>query len=205
VIVSALDDISLDIRSGDRIGIVGRNGAGKSSLLRVLAGINEPVSGDCVVDGRVSSLFSATSFLDPEMSGYENISFAMSLLGFSRQATESAVADLEEFTQLGDYLSLPLRTYSSGMQLRLAFGLITSIDPEILIMDEAIGAGDFHFIERARERFEEFCERAEIIVVASHNLSMLRDMCDKVIWLDHGRLKDIGAAAEIIDQYKNAA
>ena len=204
IIVKALDDISLEIRSGDKIGIIGRNGAGKTSLLRVMAGINEPVSGTCAVDGRVSSLFSAAGFLDPEMNGYENIEYAAGLLGFTGRQTKRVVADLEVFTELGEYLSLPLRTYSAGMQVRLAFGLITSIDPEILIMDEAIGAGDFHFIERARGRFRNFCKRAEIIVIASHDLGMLHSMCDKVVWLEHGQLSRLGEAGEMIDLYKKA-
>lgn len=200
--IHALDDVSLRVEEGDRVGLIGHNGAGKSTMLRVMAGIYEPTSGQVATIGRVSALFDLSSGMDAELSGYENIDFIGSFYGFSRDRIRELYADIEAFTELGDYLHMPVRTYSAGMQLRLSFSLATSINPEILLLDEAISAGDAAFLEKATKRADALYSRAKILVVASHDNNLLRQMCNKVAWLKRGQLVQFGPAAEVIAAYE---
>jgi ABC-type polysaccharide/polyol phosphate transport system ATPase subunit len=201
VVVRALDNISLEIRHGDQLGLVGHNGAGKSTLLRVLAGIYEPTFGKCEIEGRVSPLFNAAPGLSAEDSGYENIITCGLLLGMTRKEIERKMSDIGDFAELGDYLSLPVRTYSSGMQTRLGFSIATAIDPEILLLDEGLGAGDERFAKRAQKRVEALIKRANIMVLASHSTELIRQMCNRAILMHHGQIIGDGSPEEIFDRY----
>ncbi|WP_130471102.1 ABC transporter ATP-binding protein [Candidatus Magnetaquicoccus inordinatus] len=202
--VLALDQISLHLKPGDRVGLIGHNGAGKSTLLRVLGGILAPTSGCITIEGQISSLLNMTSLLDPEMTGYENIETARLLLGIPTTRRDALLQDVLDFTELGAYLEMPLRTYSAGMQLRLSFALLTAQQPEILLLDEVIGAGDAGFFKKATQRFGQLCEQTQILVLASHVLPHIALMCNKVIWLEQGRVRKTGAVEELIKEYQQA-
>lgn len=204
VCVQALRDVSLHIDHGERVGIIGSNGAGKTTLLRVLAGIYEPTRGVVRHEGHISPLFDTTLGMDTEATGYENIVLGGLFLGLSPREIRGRTDEIAEFTELGDYLSVPVRTYSTGMMLRLAFAVSTCIDPDILLMDEWIGVGDAHFLEKAERRMERLVDHSRILVIASHSDALIKRLCNKVVLLDHGEVKAIGLVAEILDQY-NAA
>jgi ABC-type polysaccharide/polyol phosphate transport system ATPase subunit len=201
VVVRALDNVSLQIRHGDQIGIVGHNGAGKSTMLRVLAGIYEPSGGSIRISGHVSPLFNTSPGLDTDDTGYENIVTCGLLLGMSRGEIERKIPDIEAFTELSDYLALPVRTYSTGMLVRLGFAIATAIDPEILLLDEGLGAGDARFASRAAERVQALIKRSSIMVLASHSDDLIRQMCNRAILLDHGRVVADGPTDEVLDIY----
>jgi ABC-2 type transport system ATP-binding protein len=202
VVVRALSDISLSLTHGDRLGLVGRNGAGKSTLLRVMSGIYEPSTGSVRVSGRLAALTDITMGMDMEGTGYENILIRGFMLGLARRQSLERIGEIEAFTELGDYLNLPLRTYSQGMLLRLAFAISTSIKPEILILDEMIGAGDKQFAEKASQRLTLLTEAASILVIASHATDTLRRLCNKAALLREGRLIDIGPVEQILGRYE---
>jgi ABC-2 type transport system ATP-binding protein len=201
-IIEALHDVSLSLKTGDRVGLVGHNGAGKSTLLRVLAGIYEPTRGYSRIVGRVAPVFDLGVGMDPEISGYENIMIRGLFLGMNRREMAKRVEDIAEFTELGDYLAMPLRTYSTGMRVRLALGVVTSIDPEILLLDEGIGAVDAAFMEKARDRLVDLVKRSGMLVFASHQDDLLFDLCDTAIWMDEGQMKKRGSLREVITAYK---
>jgi ABC-2 type transport system ATP-binding protein len=200
-IIEALRDVTLNLQHGDRVGLVGHNGAGKSTLLRLLSGIYEPTRGTAEIRGRVAPVFDLGVGMDPEISGYENILIRGLFLGMSRKQMQDRVDDIAEFTELGDFLSLPLRTYSTGMRIRLALGVVTSIDPEILLLDEGIGAVDAAFMERARDRLADLVRRAGLLVFASHSEEFLRQLCDTALWLEHGRVRAHGELDDILRLY----
>ncbi|CAN5205621.1 ABC transporter ATP-binding protein [soil metagenome] len=202
VVIEALRGIDLTLEHGARVGLVGHNGAGKSTLLRLLAGIYEPTGGSAVVQGRVAPVFDLGVGMDPEISGYDNIIIRGLFLGMTRKQMDERVEDIAEFTELGDYLSMPLRTYSTGMRVRLALGVVTSIDPEILLLDEGIGAVDAAFLAKARGRLRDLVDRAGLLVFASHSDDFLRQLCDTAIWLDHGQIKAHGDLRPVLRQYK---
>jgi ABC-type polysaccharide/polyol phosphate transport system ATPase subunit len=204
VVVRALDNVSLAINHGDQVGILGHNGAGKSTLLRVLAGIYEPTSGSISIDGRVSPLFSTSPGLHPDDTGYENIITCGLLLGMTRDEIERKLPEIEAFTELSDYLALPVRTYSSGMVVRLGFAMATAINPEILLLDEELGAGDARFATRAANRVRAMIERSSIMVLASHSDELIRQMCKRAILLDRGRVVADGPTEEVLAIYARA-
>jgi lipopolysaccharide transport system ATP-binding protein len=191
VTVRALDNVSFSIRAGDRVGLVGHNGAGKTTLLRVLSGIYEPVGGSLIVDGRVATLLDINLGIDAEATGYENIRMRALMMGLHPSAIEPKIDDIARFTELGDYLDMPLRTYSSGMRLRLAFAVSTSVDADILLMDEWLGVGDADFQPKAKQRMEELVARTKILVVASHDYNLLRSVCNRVLRLAHGKIEEV--------------
>jgi ABC-2 type transport system ATP-binding protein len=201
-VIQALRDVTVDLAEGARVGLVGHNGAGKSTLLRLLAGIYEPTTGTAVVRGKVAPVFDLGVGMDPEISGYENILIRGLFLGMSRKQMEKRVDDIADFTELGDFLSMPLRTYSTGMRVRLALGVVTSIDPEILLLDEGIGAVDAAFLEKARDRLSDLVARAGLLVFASHSDEFLRELCTSAIWMEHGRVKQQGSLKEVLMAYK---
>ena len=201
-IIEALHDISLSLKDGDRVGLVGHNGAGKSTLLRLLAGIYEPTRGSSRIVGKIAPVFDLGVGMDPEISGLENILIRGLFLGMTRKEMETRVEDIAEFTELGDYLRMPLRTYSTGMRVRLALGVVTSIDPEILLLDEGIGAVDAEFLAKARDRLNELVERSGILVFASHSDEFLADLCDTAIWMDRGTIREHGPLREVLKNYK---
>lgn len=199
VCIQALRDLSLAIEHGDRLGIVGPNGAGKTTLLRVLAGVYEPVRGHVTIDGKVSPLFDVGLGMDPEATGEENIILRGLYLGFSKREIQARTQEITEFTELGQYLSLPVRTYSAGMMLRLAFAVSTCIEPDILLMDEWVLAGDAQFQKKANQRVEAFVDRSSILVLASHSHEMIKRWCNKVICLEQGEIVSVGQTAEVLD------
>ena len=200
--VQALTKVSLQLNDGDRLGIIGPNGSGKTTLLRVLSSVYEPSGGQVFIEGSVASLFDVALGMDTEGTGYENITLRGMLLGLSRPEIEKKVQDIAEFTELGDYLSIPVRTYSSGMLLRLAFAVCTSVEPEILLMDEWIGVGDARFIEKARIRLDDFVHRSSILALASHSNDLIRQVCNKVVLMDQGSISAFGEVKEIIEYYE---
>ena len=190
VVIEALRDITMSLELGDRVGLVGHNGAGKSTLLRLLSGIYEPTRGVATVTGRVAPVFDLGVGMDPEISGFENIIIRGLFLGQTRKQMLAKVDEIAEFTELGDYLSMPLRTYSTGMRVRLAMGVVTSIDPEILLLDEGIGAVDADFLKKAQARLQGLVERSGILVFASHSNEFLARLCKTAMWIDHGTDQD---------------
>jgi ABC-2 type transport system ATP-binding protein len=202
-VIEALRDITLSLEHGARVGLVGHNGAGKSTLLRLLSGIYEPTRGFAEVNGRVAPVFDLGVGMDPEISGLENIIVRGLFLGMTRKQMEARVDDIAEFTELGDFLRMPLRTYSTGMRIRLALGVVTSIDPEILLLDEGIGAVDAAFLEKSKKRLGELVERSGLLVFASHSDEFLRDLCDTGIWMEHGQIRQHGELEQVLAAYKN--
>jgi ABC-2 type transport system ATP-binding protein len=200
-IIEALRDITVSLRSGDRVALVGHNGAGKSTLLRLMSGIYEPTRGRASVVGKVAPVFDLAVGMDPEISGLENILIRGLFLGMTRKQMEARVDDIAAFTELGDYLKMPLRTYSTGMRVRLALGVVTSIDPEILLLDEGIGAVDAEFLAKARTRLNELVERSGILVFASHSDEFLADLCDTAIWMDQGTIRENGPLRDVLRHY----
>ncbi len=201
VTVRPLDDISLTISHGDRIGFIGHNGAGKSTLLRVLAGVYEPVSGKIVTEGRLSPLLNTSPGMNMDDTGYENILTCGLYLGMTREEIRAKTPEIEEFTELGEYLALPVRTYSTGMLTRLGFAIATAIDPEILLLDEGLGAGDARFQERVNQRVNALVERSSILVLASHSDALIQMMCNKAVLMDHGRIVAVGDTDKVIKEY----
>ena len=201
VIVRALDDVTLKIEHGDRVGLIGKNGAGKSTLLRVMAGIYEPSSGTVRRSGRVAPLFGGNRGVNHENTGYENIIARGLFLGFSREEMQDKVSEIAEFTELGDYLNMPTHTYSSGMLTRLTFAVSTCIEPEILLLDEGIGAGDASFIKKADERLSKLVESAGILVLASHSEALMQRMCNKAVYLERGRVVHQGSLDDVLERY----
>jgi len=202
VVVRALESLSLDLNHGDRLGIVGHNGAGKSTLLRVCAGVYEPSDGRVILEGKVSSLLNTAPGLDPDDTGYENIMTCGLFLGMTRKEIVRKTPEIEEFTELGEYLDLPARTYSAGMLTRLGFAIATAIDPEILVLDEGLGAGDARFAEKAKARVNSLIDRTSILILASHSEGLIQAMCSKAILLDTGKIKAVGSTNEIIAMYR---
>ncbi len=199
--IEALKDISMTLEEGDRLALIGPNGAGKTTLLRVMAGIYEPEKGTVRVRGRISPMFDIGLGIDAEQSGYDNIQMRGLLLGLTSEKIADRLQDIADFTELGDYLEMPVRTYSSGMMLRLAFAVATCFKPEVLLMDEWILAGDAHFLAKAQQRIDLFVSNANVLVLASHNLEVCRRWCNKGAWMDRGNLKAIGPIDDIIEQY----
>ncbi len=199
VVVRALENVTLTVNHGDQLGIVGHNGAGKSTMLRIFAGIYEPSAGRISIEGRVSPLFSTSPGLDLDDTGYENIVTCGLLLGMSRDEIEQKLPEIEAFSELSDYLALPARTYSTGMLVRLGFAIATAIDPEILLLDEELGAGDARFAEHAAKRVESLIERSSIVVLASQSVDLIRRICSRAILLDHGRVIADGPTEEVLE------
>ena len=202
--VRALDGVTLAFGRGDRIGLVGANGAGKTTLLRVLAGVYRPTQGRVHRRGRVASLFDVSLGMEPDATGYENIRVRGALLGLTPAEVRERIDEIAAFTELGDYLAIPVRTYSTGMMLRLAFAVCTCIEPEILLMDEWIGVGDAAFVEKAERRMEEFVGRAGILVLASHSPGLLERVCTTGVYLDAGRVKARGPIGDMLKAYEGA-
>lgn len=200
-IIEALRDIRISLRDGDRLGLVGHNGAGKSTLLRLLAGIYEPTYGSASTVGHIAPVFDLGVGMDPEISGRENVVIRGLFLGMSRKQMLARIDDIADFTELGDYLAMPLRTYSTGMRVRLALGVVSSITPDILLLDEGISAVDADFVHRAQSRLQEMIYRSHILVFASHTEELLKQFCHNALWLEAGHIKGHGKVPEVLDSY----
>lgn len=202
--IRALQNLQLKVREGDRLGIVGHNGAGKSTLLKLLGGIYPPTSGKRIVRGAVSSLFELSLGFEPEASGWDNIAYRGYLQGETPATLREKIQDIADFSELGDFLNSPVRHYSSGMLVRLAFAVSTAIDPEILLVDEVLSAGDMAFQKKARRRMEEMIEKARLIVMVSHDMPALARFCNRALWLDHGQMRMLGNTQDVIEAYTDA-
>lgn len=201
VIVRGLDDVSLSFKSGDRIGLVGHNGSGKTTLLRVLSGIYTPTHGSAVISGQCVSLINISLGIDPDATGRENIRLRSAMMGMHPEEIAKKFDEIAEFSGLGEFLDVPFRTYSSGMQLRLAFATSTAIRPEILIMDEWLSTGDEDFKDRANTRMRELVDSTKILVLASHSKELMAKNCNRIVWLEHGRVKMDGLPEEVLSSY----
>lgn len=203
VVVNALKNIDLDMHDGDRVALVGDNGSGKSTLLRVISHVYPPSGGTATIIGKVSPMFETTLGMSMDATGLENIQIAGTIWGMTRAQIRDSIDDIVDFTELGDYLKFPVRTYSNGMKLRLAFAIATVREPEILAIDEVIGVGDANFYEKAFARLLRLVERSRILVIAAHADEILRRVCTKAVWLNHGSLKAYGPIDEVLAARNN--
>ena len=203
--ITALDNVSLKLKAGDRLGLIGHNGAGKSTLLRVLSGILPPTSGRVRIEGRMSALMSIHLGLDKHSTGYENIRGRARFMGLAEEEIDKQYQEIAEFSELGDYLNLPILTYSAGMRLRLAFSIATAFSPEILILDEWLSAGDEYFQQKARKRLESLIARTGIFAFASHNEKLLERMCNKALVMRQGKMVFFGGVQDAVAYGKENA
>ena len=201
VVVRALQNINLEFKHGDRVGLLGHNGAGKSTLLRVLSGVYKPTSGQVAINGQVASLIDISLGIDSEATGRENIFIRGALLGLSKKQINEQLEKIIEFSELGDFIDMPVRTYSSGMHLRLAFSVSTVIRPEILIMDEWLSVGDESFKRKAESRMQELVESTSILIIASHSQELLLKTCNRIVLLDHGLVKTDSNPVVVCNEY----
>jgi ABC-2 type transport system ATP-binding protein/lipopolysaccharide transport system ATP-binding protein len=202
--VKALSDLNFNIEQGDRVGLMGLNGSGKTTLLKVLAGIYRPSRGQLLASGRVSALLDINVGMNGELTGYENIILRGMYMGIHPREMRRRSDEIAEFTELGDYLNMPLRTYSSGMTVRLSFAIATCIAPEILLLDEWLSAGDAPFIAKAKKRMDEFVRLSSVLVLASHSMQLLEEWCTHGIWLEFGHVKVMGPISEVVAAYNKA-
>lgn len=200
-VIDALRGVDLDIRDGDRLGLVGPNGAGKSTLLRLLAGVYQPTAGSIEREGRIETLFDLSLGMDIDATGHENIKLMASIRGFDAAETEHLAREVEEFSELGNYLNFPVRTYSSGMAARLGFSIATGVEPEILLIDEILGVGDQYFLKKATDRLQQMASRTSILVLTSHSPHMIRQFCTRCAIMKRGRITDLGPADEMLAKY----
>lgn len=197
----ALKNVSFEVERGEVVGIIGHNGAGKSTLLKVISGILKPTGGSLEVHGNVVPMLELGSGFDHDLTGRENIFLNGSILGYSEKYLKEKYEQIVEFSELGKFIDVPIRNYSSGMLMRLAFSIATVVQPEILIVDEILAVGDAAFQEKSKTRMLELMSGGTTVLFVSHSLEQIREMCDRVIWLEHGQIKAIGATKEICDAY----
>jgi ABC transporter related len=199
--VRALDGITFTLEDGDRLGLIGHNGAGKSTLLRLLGKVYIPCSGTAKIEGSIGSLIAISLGIDPEATGRENIYIRGSLLGLEKKEIEGKIDHIIALCDLGNFIDLPIRTYSTGMQMRLAFAVSTMIRPDILIMDEWLSVGDESFKNKAESRMKDLVNNAQILIIASHSKDLIKNICNRVIWLEHGKIKMDGNPEEVLKYY----
>ena len=199
--VHALTDVTLTAEPGDRIGIVGHNGAGKSTLLKTIAGIYPPTTGTLSTEGKICSLFDITLGFELEATGMENITYRSYLQGETPRTLKKKLQEIADFTELGDFLDLPVRHYSAGMMMRLAFSIATMVQPEILLIDEVLAVGDLAFQHKAQARMKEIMSRAGMMFVVAHDLTTLTNVCNRAVWLTHGRVVKEGTPQDVVAAY----
>lgn len=199
--VTALRDLSLEISQGDRIGLVGRNGAGKSTLLKVIAGVLPPSRGTVRVVGETANILSIGSGMDMDLTGFENIERMSRLLNIPQSLWAEIKADVEDFTELGKFLAMPVRTYSAGMSVRLAFAMATVYPRDVLVVDEVIGAGDMFFVKKAVDRIQNYANKAKIMVFATHSMLSMEGFCNRAIHMESGKMLADGSISEVWDSY----
>jgi ABC-type polysaccharide/polyol phosphate transport system ATPase subunit len=201
----ALRDVSFRVEDGESLAVVGRNGAGKSTLLSLVAGLTDPVEGSVTVKGRVAALLELGAGFHPDLTGVENLHLNASLLGLSRKRTADVYEGILAFADIGDFIYEPIRTYSMGMTMRLAFAIAVNVDPDILIVDEVLAVGDQAFQEKCRERIRGFKAQGKTLLFVSHSGPMVRELCNRALWLERGRILLDGPAAEVLDAYSASA
>jgi lipopolysaccharide transport system ATP-binding protein len=199
--VTALEDVSFAVKRGEAFGIIGRNGAGKSTLLQILAGTLQPTSGICRVDGRVTALLELGSGFNPEFTGRENIYLAAAILGIPRQEMDRKYPQVVAFADIGDFIEQPVKTYSTGMMMRVAFAVAISVEPDVLIIDEALSVGDILFQQKCSQRLHELVRAGVTLLVVTHDLSFVLNMCQRALWLDKGRARYLGEAGACVREY----
>jgi ABC-type polysaccharide/polyol phosphate transport system ATPase subunit len=200
----ALRNVSFTVREGEVLGVIGKNGAGKTTLLRILIGVLYPDAGQVTVRGRISSLLSLNVGFSINLTGRDNIYLKGIYLGLTRSQIDNKFDDIVAFAELEDFIDHQVRYYSSGMRARLGFSIAVSVEPDILIIDEVLAAGDKDFRKKAEKKMKDFMARAKAIVLASHNMNLITDMCDSVLWLQKGKLRAKGPAADVVDEYKHS-
>ena len=198
----ALENVTFDVKRGEIFGVIGRNGAGKSTLLKVVSGIYKPTSGKAVSAGRIAPMLELGSGFDQELSGHDNIFLNGAILGFTEDFLKQKYDEIVAFSELGEFIHQPIKTYSSGMMMRLAFSVATIVEPEILIVDEILAVGDASFQQKSRARMLELMQGGTTVLFVSHSMSQIREMCDRVLWLDHGTVKMVGPTQEVCDAYE---
>lgn len=199
----ALNDVSFQIEKGDILGIVGFNGAGKSTMLKILAGVLKPTNGKVVVNGTVAPLIEVGAGFDPELTAKENIFLNGAILGHSRKFLQQHFDEIIDFAELRTFVNVPVKNFSSGMYARLGFAIATVVKPDILIVDEVLSVGDYRFQEKCEKRIQEMINGGTTIIIVSHDINMIERLCNKVLWLDHGVKKDFSKALKICVHYKN--
>src|SRR6516165_1320690 len=199
--VRALRDVTLHIGEGERVGIIGHNGAGKSTILKLLAGVYPPTNGTRQVDGQISSLFDIALGFETDASGWENIMYRGYLQGETPTTIKDKIQGIADFSELGEFLAMPVRYYSAGMMVRLAFSIATAIEPEILLVDEVLSVGDMAFQQKARQRMRDMMAKARLIVMVSHDLTSLAQFCTRGIWMDHGAIRMDGPIEKVTAAY----
>lgn len=199
----ALDHVSFDIKRGDILGIIGFNGAGKSTLLKILAGVLTPTTGKVTVKGTVAPLIEVGAGFDPELTARENIFLNGAILGYSRNFIQSKFDEIIEFAELKEFINVPVKNFSSGMYARLGFSIATIVKPDILIVDEVLSVGDFRFQEKCEKRIQSMIQDGVTIILVSHEIRMIEKLCNKVLWLERGTIRQIGETKKICDEYKS--
>lgn len=197
-----LDDISFEVKKGEVVGIIGKNGAGKSTLLKIIAGVMKPTSGRVIANGNIVPMLELGSGFDPELNGRENIFLNGAILGYSQEFLQKKYDEILEFSELGQFIDMPIRNYSSGMMMRLAFSIATVVQPEILIVDEILAVGDEGFQNKSKARMMELMGGGTTVLFVSHSLQQIEEMCDRVIWLDNHKIKMIGETKEVCKAYE---
>lgn len=197
----ALRDISFEIKKGETVGIIGKNGSGKSTLLKILTGVLTPSSGNCKISGKIASLLELGAGFNPELSGLENVYFNGSVLGYSREEMEQKLSEILDFADIGEFIYQPVKTYSSGMFVRLAFSVAINVEPEVLIVDEALSVGDMRFQLKCFRKLEEIKSRGTTILLVTHDTGTVQNQCDRAIWINEGNLKEVGEPESVCKHY----
>ncbi len=197
----ALKDVSFEVKKGEVVGLIGSNGAGKSTLLKVVSGVMKPTEGKVTVSGVISPMIELGAGFDPELTARENIYLNGAILGYSKKFLDEKFDDIVEFSELKDFLDVPVRNFSSGMTAKLAFSIATVVDPEILIVDEILSVGDIKFQEKSKKKMMEMIKGGTTVLYVSHSLDSIKDLCTKVVWLDHGKVVEVGNTKKLCDKY----
>ena len=202
VAIHALNDLTLTLRNGERLGIIGHNGAGKTTLLKMLAGVYPPTSGTRIVEGKICSLFDISVGFEGEANGWDNISYRGYLQGETPATLRKKRQEIADFSELGDFLNIPVRYYSAGMLVRLAFAIATATEPEVLLVDEVLSVGDLAFVNKAKERMRQMMRKSSLMVLVSHDLTSVTEFCTRALWMEHGRVLMDGPPGEVVAAYE---
>lgn len=204
-IFKATDNVSFKIYKGEKVGIIGFNGAGKSTLLKIISGVYAPDEGEVIINGNIAPLLSLGAGFDKNYSGRENIFLNGAILGYNEEFLKSKYDEILEFSELGDFINLPVKNYSSGMLSKLGFSIATIVEPDILILDEVLGVGDINFRKKSKEKLKSLMASNTTVLLVSHSINEIRNICDKAIWINHGKLVDYGEVNSVCDKYEEAA